>query len=296
MILGVDIGNFATKDNLGNKFESKVSYIPNAMGDSKVFELDGETFFINKGEFDTTFRKIEKENYFKLLYASLCSVNKIPENYIKLVVGLPLSQFKNDKNSLREKILNKGILDGSFNDERRVFIFEDCRVYMEGIASMPINYEGIFVDIGGRTTDAGYTYIENGKRKVDNPYSLPVGSINLYSDFIKVLNFKYGLDLKVRRAEDIITKGLFIEDKKIDLTNEMNIFKNYLDSLVSDLNVQYSLKTNHITFTGGGSLLFNKSIQRRIKHAKFSDNAVFGNANGFYQYGRSVWSEDSCKF
>lgn len=296
MILGVDIGNYATKDNNLNIFDSKVSYIPDALGDKNCFELDGETFYLGKGELDTTFRKIEKKNYFKLLYGILCISTNQSENTINLVVGLPLSQYKNDCHALREMILNKYILDGTFNNSRKTFIINDCRVYMEGLAAMPLNYEGIFVDIGGRTTDAGYTYIENRKRKVDNPYSLPVGSINLYSDFIKVLNFKYGLDLKVRRAEDIITKGLFIEDKKIDLTNEMNIFKNYLDSLVSDLNVQYSLKTNHITFTGGGSLLFNKSIQRRIKHAKFSDSAVFGNANGFYQYGRSVWSEDSCKF
>ena len=289
MILGVDIGNYATKDNNLNIFDSKVSYIPDALGDKNCCVLDGETFFIGRGELDTTYRKIEKKNYFKLLYGSLCISTNQSENNINLVVGLPLSQYKNDVHVLREKILNKYILDGTFNNCRKTFIINDCRVYMEGIAAMPLDYEGIFVDIGGRTTDAGITYIENGRRKVDNPYSLPVGTINLYSDFIKVINFNHGLDLKLNSVEKILRCGLTIENSKIDISKEMNIFRNFLDELISDLNIQYSIKTNQICFTGGGSLLLNKSIKKRIKHAEIVNNAEFGNAIGFYNYGRSVW-------
>lgn len=289
MILGVDIGNYATKDNMGNKFESKVSNIPDVLGDKYEIELDGETYYLGRGEFDTEYRKVNKGSYFKLLYGSLCLGSNESQNNIKLVVGLPLSQFKNDKDLLRKKILNKCILDGLFNNQRKTFIISDCRVYLEGLAAMPLSYEGVFVDIGGRTTDAGITYMEGGRRKVENAYSLPIGSINLYSDFIKLINCNHGLDIKINRAERIIKNGLLIDGYRVDIAKEMIIFKEYLDNLVSDLNVQYSLKTNHVAFTGGGSLLLNKSIKRRIPYAIMADNAEFGNAIGFYNYGRSIW-------
>ncbi|HEY8804806.1 MAG TPA: hypothetical protein VIM42_06820 [Clostridium sp.] len=46
-------------------------------------------------------------------------------------------------------------------------------------------FNGIIVDIGGRTTDIAL--LEN--RKAKKPYSLPIGTLNLYWDFIKIHTF-----------------------------------------------------------------------------------------------------------
>ena len=289
MIKEADLGNYSSKDSFGNIFESKVSSIPSTLSDKYVLELDGETYYLGKGEFDTEYRKIYKKSYFQLLYGLLCMSSKEVTNEIKLVVGLPLSQFKNDKDLLREMILSKYILSGTFNGCERNFVITDCEVYLEGIASVPIDYEGVFVDVGGRTTDAGITYMENGKRKVENPYSLPKGTINLYSDFIKLINVNHGLDLNTNKAKRVISNGLYIKNKRVDISKEMKIFKEYLDGLISDLNVQYSLNTNAVTFTGGGSLDLSKSIKRRVEHAVILEDSLFSNAYGFREFGRSVW-------
>lgn len=289
MIKEADLGNYSSKDSFGNIFESKVSSIPSTLADKYVLELDGETYYLGKGEFDTEYRKIYKKSYFQLLYGLLCMSSKEVTNEIKLVVGLPLSQFKNDKDLLREMILSKYILSGTFNRYERNFVITDCEVYLEGIASVPIDYEGVFVDVGGRTTDAGITYMENGKRKVENPYSLPKGTINLYSDFIKLINVNHGLDLNTNKAKRVISNGLYIKNKRVDISREMKIFKEYLDGLISDLNVQYSLNTNAVTFTGGGSLDLSKSIKRRVEHAVILEDSLFSNAYGFRKFGRSVW-------
>lgn len=290
MIKEADIGNSTTKDSIGNIFDSKVSIIPNALGDKHFFELDGERYFVGKGEFDTEYRKVYKKSYFKLLYALLCMSSNDLTNEINLVVGLPLSQYSKDRENLKEIILNKYILSGQYDECEKNFIINDCEVYLEGVASLPSDYEGVFIDIGGRTTDAGIIYIENGKRKITNAYSQAKGMINLYSDFIKVINFKYGLDLNINDANRIIQKGLKIKNKSIDISNELNIFKEFLDGLVSDLNVQYSLDTNRVTFTGGGSLTLATSIKNRIEHAEVLLDGVFSNAKGFNKYGRSIWN------
>lgn len=293
MIKAIDVGNFATKDNLGNIFESKVSLIPGTLGDKYSLTFNGERYYLGKGDFDTEYRKIYKNSYFKLLYGALCITTKDNINEVDLVVGLPLSQYKNDKEQLKEMILNQYILSGTFNGEKRNFIIKDCEVYLEGLASVPLDYEGVFVDIGGRTTDAGITYMENGKRKVENPYSLPKGTLNLYSDFVKLINSRYSLDLDCSKANRIITNGLNIKGKSVDISNEMKIFKEYLEGLISDLNVQYSLNTNNVVFTGGGSLVLKNPIKRRVEHSVILPNSLFSNAQGFYQYGRSIWDENT---
>lgn len=289
MIKGIDIGNFATKDELGNNFESKVSLIPNVISNKYTLKLNDETYYLGEGEFDTEYRKVNKQSYLKLLYGMLCLSTTKSMNEVDLVLGLPIGQYKQDKDILHEMIKENYYLDGYFNGVKREFIITDCDVYLEGIAAVMDDYEGIVVDIGGRSTDACLTYIENGKRKVENAMSLTTGTLNLYNDFINLINSNYSLDLNLKDCERIIRNGLTIENKIINLASEKKIFKEYLESLVSKLNVQYSLKTNKVTFTGGGSLMLRNPINKMISHSTVSTNAIFDNAIGFYNRGRSRW-------
>ena len=288
MIKVADIGNYTTKDNFMNIFESKVSNIPDMLTNRKVI-LNGEEFYL-KGNFDTEYRKAYKENYIKLLYSLLCMSSNEVDNEINLVVALPLSQYKNDKDYLINRILSSE-LKGVYRGHERNFKINDIEVYLEGLASVEDDFEGIIVDVGGRTTDASLIYFENGKRRVTNPYSLPIGTIKLYSDFIKMINSKYCLTLEVDEVQRILRNGLKVDGQRVDLSEEMMIFKEYLDNLVGDLNVQYSLKTNDVAFTGGGSILLKGSILKRLPSAYILDNPVFSNAIGMYEYGKEIWEE-----
>ena len=286
MIKVADIGNYTTKDNFMNIFESKVSNIPDMLTNRKVI-LNGEEFYL-KGNFDTEYRKAYKENYIKLLYSLLCMSSNEVNNEINLIVALPLSQYRNDKEYLTNRILSSE-LKGIYRGHERNFKINDIEVYLEGLASVEDDFEGIIVDVGGRTTDASLIYFENGKRIITNPYSLPIGTIKLYSDFIKMINSKYCLTLEVEEASRILRNGLKVDGQRVDLIEEMMIFKEYLDNLVGDLNVQYSLKTNDIAFTGGGSILLKGSILKRLPNAFILDNPVFSNAIGMYEYGKELW-------
>lgn len=283
MIKGIDIGNYSTKDELFNNFESRISTNGNLLSDNQ-FVLENKAYTVGQGYFDTTYRKCMKDCYMELLFAMLCISNADKE--IQLVLGLPLSQYKADKNILIDRIREHFILEGSFNGYSKRFIIQDLQVYPEGIGNVT---EGVVVDIGGLTTDCCYINNINGKKKIENPLSIGQGTLNLYSDFINVINNRYSLNLKTRDAQRIIKKGLTIKGIKQDIGFAINIFKEYLESLIKELNLQYSLETNSITFTGGGSLLLKKPILNRLPYANIEDSSVFSNAKTFYKEGLRLW-------
>jgi plasmid segregation protein ParM len=105
-ILGIDIGNCTTKTSTGIIFNSKITEIE-PMGKADMLSMDKKTYWLGEGDYDTTYRKVDKQSYLKLLYGAIGlseqSSNKIINNCI--VLGLPLSQFKQDKMSLVNMVL-----------------------------------------------------------------------------------------------------------------------------------------------------------------------------------------------
>ena len=287
MIKGIDIGNSITKDEKGYSFDSKTTYIENILGSKYKCELNGEVYYVGEGEYDTTYRKVDKNNYIKLLFAIL-GISGALKN-IQLILGLPLSQYKEDGQKLKDKIKENFFMQGALNGIEKTFIVEDIEVYPEGVASLSKDYEGILVDIGGLTTDCCMVTNINNRLKIEKPISLPTGTLNLYSDFINLINNKFGLDLKDKDANRIIKNGLSIKGEKQNINFAINVFKEYLENLIRQLNLQYSLETNRVTFTGGGSLLLSKPIGKRIPYAEIQENALFSNAEGFYKEGCRLW-------
>lgn len=274
MILGIDVGNYATKSSNRVIFESKLSKLNKELSDKGKMNLDGKRYFIGQGSFDGEFRKVIKPTYLKLLYAALCKSTSNKE--IELALGLPLSQYKEDKEKLKALIKENYHLQGD-----KEFFITHVEVYPEGIICTQNDYEGIVVDIGGRTTDVCFIELCNGRRKVINPVSLPKGMINLENDFINVLNSKFGSDLKLNDFNRILRSGLNIYGERQDITFAIDIFKDYLEDLIKDINIEYNVKLNNITFLGGGALTLEKPILRRIPHAEVLKDSVFANAKAY---------------
>lgn len=288
MIKGIDVGNSITKDDLGNQFESRYSTVSNILGNTAKLTLNGETYYLEEGNYDTEYRKVSKENYLKMLFGILALSNA--DSNLQVVLGLPISQYKTDKEHLKQLILDNRLLVGSFNNKPIQYIIEDVEVYPEGIASASTGYEGIIVDVGGRTTDCCLTYLNNNVRKIENPISIAQGTLNLYSSFINELNSKYCLDLKPSDSSRILKSGLSVSGVRQDISFAVNnTFKLFLEDLIKKLNVEYSLKTNRVFFTGGGSLLLKKSILNRLSYAEISEDALLDNAKGFHKRGVQLW-------
>jgi plasmid segregation protein ParM len=168
------------------------------------------------------------------------------------------------------------------NGTQRKLFLEDIEVYPEGLIS---SEDGILLDIGGRTSDIAL--IEN--KKVKDCFSIPAGTLNLYADFINAINGRYGLDLKPSDADRIIRKGLQINGTETDVAFVQGVFKNFVDDLVSQVQVKYPVSTLPITVLGGGGQLLFKPIKNRLPNSTLVDNPIFANALLFKRVGDAKW-------
>lgn len=286
-ILGIDVGNATTVTSSGILFESKITNSTTFNSYDTIF-INNKMYTLGEGEFDTTYRKIDKKSYEILLYGAIALGSKTVHNNI--ILGLPLSQYKEDKNQLINRIISNNEKYILLNGEEKHIIIDDIDVFPEGIVTVDDNFEGIIVDIGGRTTDAAMIINDRGKRKIINPISLPIGIINLYMDFINELNNRFGLDLFLRDAERIIKNGLILDGRYTEITKELSIFNEFIDTLIGRLQIEYSLRSNIISLTGGGSKLLHKVIKDRLGECvSLQENSIIANARAYYELGCTIW-------
>lgn len=271
MILGVDVGSYYTKSSKRVSFLSKVSLVENLSGSDDV-TINNKRMYLGEGEFDTEYRKAYKESFLYLLKGAI--EKSTDDKHNKVVLGLPLSQYKEDKDYLSNKILQSGMVD-------------DVEVVPEGVVTVPSDYQGMVIDIGGRTTDICLLINEGSVRKVKQPYSLPKGMLNLENEFINSINKQYGLDLLPRDADRILKNGLFIYGEKKNFN--MDAYKEFVEGVVGRVQVDYSLKTNNVILVGGGSEILYGPLKKRIPQAYLIKNSFYANALAYEGIGRGLW-------
>lgn len=281
MIIGVDLGNYTVKVSTGNSFPSKCSKVPGIIG-SKPFATDEGIIYIGEGSFDTEYRKVKKEHIRQMFLYAAASTGV---QNIRAVVGLPLSQYHTDKDNLKALLLSRRVNDVLMNNKPQKVILDDLEVYPEGLGAIyGGGFDGVIIDCGGRTTDC--CEVQNGK--VSNPFSLPKGTLNLDSDFIKSIN-SAGLDLKPEDAGRILQHGLKIDGKPVNIEGAIDVFRQFVNDLVGRLQIEYSIRTRDVLLIGGGCSLLYQAIQKRIPAAQIIGNPVFANAYGFKRLGDDLW-------
>lgn len=278
MIIGIDIGNYATKTSSLVIFDSKVTN--NSLLGKNPFEAESDIFYVGEGNYDTEYRKVKKKHIrIMFLYALTLSTNDINN---KIVVGLPISQYKADREEMKQLLMQPRMNVVSLNGIQRKLYIEDVEVYPEGLISVE---DGILVDIGGRTTEVAL--VEN--LRVTSSFSIPEGTLNLYSDFVNIINARYGLDLKQSDAERIIRHGLKIDGMVADVTFAQDAFRSFVENLVSQIQIKYPVKTLPVTILGGGGQLLFNPIKKRIPNSTLAENPVFANALLFKKVGEAKW-------
>lgn len=287
MIIGVDIGNYSTKVFPSVIFKSSVETNENIMGSKIKLELNGETFYIGESNIETMLNKANKDNIIPLLTTAILKTTTDTTNYV--VVGLPIGQYKEYKEQLKERIMSYKFKNLRINGADRNLIIKECEVYPESLATYyALNWKDdcIIIDIGGRTTDI--CYIRNGK--LINHSTLAVGTLNIYSDVSKYLNNKYALNVDFEYAEKIINRGsLNINGTDVDLNCIKEILKNNFFKINKELELNYPVSTEAIILTGGGGKLFEGAFKRRY-NVRLADNYVFTNAEGFKRIGGILWA------
>ena len=288
-ILGVDVGNATTVTNTGVIIDSKTSKIKPITSCNKL-ELDNEVVYVGEGEYDTTYRKLEKDTYLQLLYTAIALSTKSRTVSNQIVLGLPLSQYNEDREALIQKVLSNNDKWININDTERHIIIDDVEVFPEGVFTVDDEYQGIVIDIGGRTTDCALIEVVRGKKKILDPISIPTGTINLYDKFIDSLNMELGLDLKLRDAERILESGLILDGTKVNIDFAKRFIEEYSENLYRQLQLKYSLKTNIVTLTGGGADLVYNHLESKLGQGLIKQrDSIKANAKNFYELGVSIF-------
>lgn len=274
MKIGIDLGNSNLKSHRGVLIPSKIKqgkYI------NKSVEVvhERKIWTIGEGNREVEINKAKKENNLLFLYTMIALSSQDIEN--EVAVGLPIGQYQEQREQYREYILNNSYTDIVLNGEKRIINITNCKVCAEGLASVPSGYEGIILDIGGKTTDI----VEIRDKRILNPVSKAKGTLNLYSNIVNSINSKYSLDLVEDDAERIIKNGLFLDGEQQNIDFIYNILSTFTDDIVNTLKLEYSLRTNKLLLIGGGGELFYNAIKKRAKQAVLIDDSIFSNAKGF---------------
>ena len=288
-ILGADVGNATTVTNTGVIIDSKTSKIKPITSCNKL-EMDNEVVYVGEGEYDTTYRKLEKDTYLQLLYTAIALSTKSRTVSNQIVLGLPLSQYNEDREALIQKVLSNNDKWININDTERHIIIDDVEVFPEGVFTVDDDYQGIVIDVGGRTTDCALIEVVRGKKKILDPISIPTGTINLYDKFIDSLNMELGLDLKLRDAERILESGLMLEGHKVNIDFAKRFIEEYSENLYRQLQLKYSLKTNIVTLSGGGADLVYNHLESKLGQGLIKQrDSIKANAKNFYEVGVSIF-------
>lgn len=287
MIRGIDVGNYSLKECPDTNIKSLVTKEENILGSKFCLEYENERYFIGEGRFETELNKSTKENFLPLLLSGL-AINSNGLNQ-QVVCGLPINQYKANKESLKDLMLSNRIREIKLNGKSKRIIISDFEVYPEGIGayySLNTSDDVIIVDIGGRTTDIAY--IVSGKVRASS--TIAVGTLNIYKDIADKLNALYSLDLDILIAERIFDRGYVnISGPRVDLDFIVAILKKNFNKINDDLIMKFPAKTEKIVLVGGGYKLFEKAFKNRYPNSCVADNPIFANAIGFQKVGEMLW-------
>lgn len=290
MIIGVDLGNFYTKNSEGVKFESRINknnYILSGKATRVIYK--DIPYLIEAGGFNININKLDKEDILINL-ATIIGLSA-KECNIDLGIGLPVNYYKSYKDKLLEIISNEGDFNISINGDEKKFFINRCYIIPEGVGVYYSlkkeildkigNRELLIIDIGGKTTD---TCVIDTNVTIKKPKTSSIGFLDLYNDIANVINSKYpDLCVKTEDVKYIIDNGLnsFSDDIDISFIQEMR--EDMVYSIMNNIKLQYDdYKRKAVMLCGGGFSLQNE-FRQYIPNLLVNDD-IFANAKGFKNY------------
>jgi hypothetical protein len=287
MIKGLDIGYSHTKDNDGRIFKSAFSHEDCSVTGSRMILIDDKQYYVGNGVQTSDADKSDSEiNKVCTLYDMYLS----GANDFKLCVGLPIAQYKTQRNKLKETILSYNNSKIYVNGSQYKFKINDVFVTMQGIASLftigKLLGEYIIIDIGGLTIDVSLVEFNDTTSRIIQSDTWYKGVRTLYSDIIGRINNKFSLKLDNSYGEKVIRSGFIRIDGKEESMDFLKPYlQSYIDEITEEIKLKYPYQTANIYLTGGGAIPMSNSFINRFHQTKLIANPQFSNAIGYYLIG-----------
>lgn len=287
-ILSVDLGNYNTKTSNKIIFESRFKETDEvATGDEDIIEYDGRRYFMEQGQWDLDFNKVNK-NYLPCLFYSV--VKSFPKynniNNLGLVLGLPLSQLKN-KDKLKES-LEGNTFNFKYKGKDKIISISKVGIIGEGFSSIYTLSESernepiLLVDIGGGTINV----VEYLNGKVQRTKTLKYGMYRFYEDIWKVALSETRVEIEDVRG--LLESGRINDDIR---AAEVKAKREFVERLQNDLKV-FDPEFKEVFFTGGGAMTLKDELREQYQDCKFTNDLLFSNVLGNKILADALWGDE----
>jgi plasmid segregation protein ParM len=255
--------------------------------------IDGKDYCVGAGKTVTSPDKTDHEiNKICTLYSM---VQNGSDEYL-LVVGLPIGQFKSQKDKFRNTILGYNSSKVYYHNAEMKLKISDVMVYPQGAAVIytlnRMNGKYIILDVGAFTVDVALIEMVNGYPNVIKYDTWFKGITTLLSPIADAINNKFTLTLEPQDTEEVLINGFVkINGKSEDIFFTDNVMNSYLDGISELFDINYKSHTTDIYLCGGGAELLYPMFKLRYPHVEIIKDSQFANAKGFYQVGLQKYTK-----
>lgn len=293
-IIGLDIGNITTigkSDDSEVIFESRIqAFNGNTLIEQDVFEVEGEKYWINRGNFENDIIKYKKSNFKKLVSYAIGKIAKKKE--VNIVASIPAGQFNLHKDKYRSSLLSMRNIETVINGEfKRIFI-NDVMIVPEGYPIYKLTraeklIQGIatiVIDIGGNTTDL--TEFSPAGKFVEGK-SIRIGLYDVYLAVRELLSDFSITDIDmIQEYVDGERSFVGIDRSYVDIARD-SIF----NMIYNDIKGLYpSIANYNIILCGGGAKLFSNEFTSNFPQV-ITEYDIALNAKGSQLIGEKKWQK-----
>lgn len=295
-ILGVDLGNYATKTSKGVVFDSKVTVGHKELNKNDIkIEYLGKKYTVGSGT-----RELGQQRYFSDFY-NICLLTAIAESYpkqlsinVNIVMGLPPVMFESSLKQELEVNLNKlGTKTITVNGKEKQITINKAAIFSESaiVFSSPSEYKTgktLIIDIGGGSCDIsefkGLKLLKNTTTKL--------GILTLLENMRQKFNSTERVSWDSDLMEDLISEdSTIVKGEKANITYLNDTINEYISEICGTLNQNFDTESTRIILIGGGAsklLIYFKKYYPNVELA--NDNQII-NAKTYAAVGEMLWSE-----
>lgn len=304
MMIPIDTGNKAIKTE-HFEFNAGLAVLENSPAErEEAIQYRGDYYRLSETRGIYLEDKTEDERYFILTLFSVAKElellktkrNFLPGELIRmdLVVGLPPLYYRGECKKFAEYFYRGGqVHDLDYMCSTYKIAFSKVYVHMQtyaayillaGRLNLSANRKVLILDIGGFTFD--YMLLRLGRIDWDVVDSMPMGVITMYRSINRGLREKFNLDLEESDIDNIIM-GNATKQKQEVIDRTIEIATEHVTACLGRFReCGVDLRTTLTIFTGGGTVLLSKIIEKvwkRYQGDYFVINDTKANVKGYKQ-------------
>jgi hypothetical protein len=295
-LCAIDNGFGDTKfktDEIMSKFRSKAQETTDDIT-GQTIEMDGIKYKFGAGQDDIDLQKTHKEVHRICTYAALVQTMKEDAKEFRLVIGLPLMQYKNEqqRDEFRKYIARPGLIIVRLNGQPKRFIIRDSMVFAQGAAALYSDTGKLpelkkslnaIIDFGSITVNG---LICEGLNPIpESMFTVNLGTMILTSRVTTAINTRHGMNV-----QDYETPYLFSCSPKHLEQTILETTEGHFEDIIKVMRKKnWSLETLKILGIGGGFLMTKSMTKRYFGNLEIAPNPVYANVLGMYNIGKVVW-------